>query len=178
TEPGPVTGIDFNGDHSFFSSLGGNPNFSERTADGVTVLRRFYATPQHEGFEDTAWDTRRRRIWACDLFGYLTRINPETERVEARYNLFSPTRCVGVAYDTTRDLVYVSTFFSTLVVKVDPDSGQVLGELFRTFAFDTGGLAYDPTSDTLWVGRSFGAGLVNVNLAGTPLRSGATDNRH
>ncbi len=39
-----------------------------------------------------------------------------------------------------------------LVETIDPNTGLVIGDLFRTSGFATGGLAYDPANDSLWVG--------------------------
>jgi PEP-CTERM motif len=66
---------------------------------------------------------------------------------------------LGVAYDNTRDELYVSfchvgcaSLAAGLVDVVNPVNGTVLSMLFRTDGFATGGLGYDPVTDSLWVG--------------------------
>jgi hypothetical protein len=83
---------------------------------------------------------------------------------------------LGIAYDSFRDLLYVSycdagcsTLGKGLVQVVDPDTGMVLSDLFSTSGFATGGLGYDPATDSLWVGDA--TTVRNISLSGTVLSS-------
>jgi len=177
----PVTGIAFDGANLFFSDAAGHT--TRRTLDGVTVLGSFAVAPHGSPTEDLAWDSTRGRLWRVDHFPpTLVKINPVTGLEEAFYPLAIPDPvlgvrgALGVAYDSSRDKLYVSfchagcaTLALGLVVVVDPATGGELGELFRTAGFATGGLGYDPLTDTLWVGDSVTER--NMSLGGAVLSS-------
>jgi hypothetical protein len=123
----------------------------------------------------------------CDAPFTLQRIDPASGSSEATFSSpqgdsdrdLNPRGGLGVAYDQTRDLLYVSIchqgcsppFTKGEVLIVDPSTGAVTGELFRTFGFMTVGLAYDPVTDTLWVGDGLGGPVRNLDRAGNVLSS-------
>lgn len=178
--PLPTTGIAWDGHNLFFADPAGN--FTKRTADGKTVLASFVIPASGTG-EDLAWDSNRKVLWRIlHSPPTLQKIDPSVPTLVASYPL--PTMDgtlgtiggLGVAYDSTRDKLYVSfcsvgcsNLTTGLVVIVDPNSpsSTVLSPLFRTTTTATGGLAYDATSDTLWVGD---VGVVhNETLSGAVL---------
>lgn len=183
----PTTGIAFDGTNLYFSNFDGNA--TKRTADGGTILDSFLIpkSPFVCCAEDLAWDTTRDRLWRLDhsappgVPSFLRKINPVTEMEEAAFPMplqlpmFSNLGGIGVAYDSMRDLLYVSfchagcsaPLTDGIVLTVDPDTGTVLGTLFQTDRFGTLGLAFDRTTDTLWVGDF--AVVRNVTLAGVEL---------
>jgi hypothetical protein len=176
-----VTGIAFDGASLYFADRIGN--YTRRTPDGMTVLGTFRVDTFDTG-EDLAWDTKRNRLWRIVHTNLLQRIDPVAQTLDASFSI--PTADpvlgtlggLGVAYDGTRDRLYVSfcgagcsAQAAGLVAVVDPETGAVVDELFRTDGFYTGGLAYDPGTDTLWIGGRAGARLVvrNTSLAGNLL---------
>ncbi len=173
----PRTGVAHDGARLYVGDNAGN--IEARSADGTTVLDTFNI-PRSSGTaaEDLAWDTTRQRLWRIDNNNRLRKIDPVTETQEAVYNLPTSDTVlgtlggIGVDYDEARDLLYVSYCKKTpcqdnggLVQTVDPDTGTVTGNLFRTVGEFTGGLAYDPLDDTLWVGRHFD--VAHYTLDGT-----------
>jgi Tol biopolymer transport system component len=183
----PVSGIAFDGTFLYFSDPGGL--LEQLTTDGSTLVQAV-SIPSAGDAEDLAWDSKRQRLWRIDHFPAsaptLRKINVATGTIEASYPLpsadpvdfvsLAPLGGLGVAYDGTRDLLYVSfcqagcaRLDAGVVKSVDPNTGTVIGDLFRTAGFATGGLAYDPAADTLWVGS---ADVVrNMTLTGTVLSS-------
>jgi DNA-binding beta-propeller fold protein YncE len=157
-----VTGIAFDGTSLYFADRIGN--YTRRTPDGVTVLGSFLVNTTDTG-EDLAWDSARNRLWRIVHTNVLQKIDPATQSLEASFTIpaadpvLGTLGGLGIAYDRMRDRLYVS-FCSLgcsdqaagLVAVVDPETGAVVDELFRTDGFYTGGLAYDPGTDTLWVG--------------------------
>lgn len=157
-----VTGIATDGSALFFADRTGN--FTKRTMDGSTILDSFAVASGDTG-EDLAWDSKRDVLWRIVHTNVLQEIDPATHTLVNSFNI--PTSDpilgtlggLGIAYDGTRDELYVSfcsagcsTLAKGLVDIVDPASGTVLGELFRTDGFASGGLGYDPATDSLWVG--------------------------
>ncbi len=171
----PRTGVAHDGARLYVGDNAGN--IEARSADGTTVLDTFNI-PRTSGTaaEDLAWDTTRQRLWRIDNNNRLRKINPVTETQEAVYNLPTSDTVlgtlggIGVDYDEARDVLYVSYCKKTpcqdnggLVQTVDPDTGTVTSNLFRTTGEFTGGLAYDPADDTLWVGRHFDVAHYTLN---------------
>jgi hypothetical protein len=159
-----VTGIAWDGSNLYFADPAGN--YTKRTADGMTVLDSFALATGDTG-EDLAWDGKRNVLWRIIHFtNTLQKIDPVGKSLVASYAI--PTSDpgglgtlggLGVAYDSTRDELNVSfcqqgcsPLAAGLVDRIDPNTGIVLGALFRTSGFYTGGLAYDPSTDTLYVG--------------------------
>jgi hypothetical protein len=161
----PVTGIAFDGT-SFYFSEAFSGTITQRSADGSRVLKTFTIPLVSSGAEDLAWDSKRQRLWRIEHNPpALRRIDPVTGTADATFSLSSedaqlgPLGGLGVAYDPTRDQLYVSfcqagcSSVNTGLVKVfNPDTGADLGVLFRKNTFNTGGLAFDAQTDTLWVG--------------------------
>lgn len=157
----PVTGVAWDGAHLYMADPAGN--FTVRTPDGATILNSFTVASGDTG-EDLAWDSKRSVLWRI----VHTNVLQEFTATGALLNTFNiPTADpvlgteggLGIAYDSKRDLLYVSfcsvgcsSLANGLVEIIDPNTGLVLGELFRTSGFATGGLAYDPFNDSLWVG--------------------------
>jgi hypothetical protein len=147
-------------------------NISKRSSDGATVLDTFpIAHTEKWGISaDLAWDSKRGRLWRIDHDNRLRRINPAARAEDKVFVLpatdskgsGSPLGGLGVAYDPRRDVLYVSfckagcdftTFPGGVILKVDPESGRVIEQVFRTGnGVHTAGLAYDAATDTLWVG--------------------------
>jgi hypothetical protein len=160
----PTSGIAWDGINLYFADPSGN--FTKRTADGKTVLDNFAIGPF--GGEDLAWDSNRKVLWRIlHNPATLQKIDPVGKTLMASYVIpnADPTLGtlggLGIAYDSSRDELDVSfcsagcsSLAAGLVDRVDPNTGNILGELFRTNGFATGGLAYDPSTDTLWVGSS------------------------
>jgi DNA-binding beta-propeller fold protein YncE len=173
-----VTGIAFDGSSLYFSDRASN--FTRRTPDGQTVLDSFFVSSELIG-EDLAWDTNRNRLWRIDHSNRLDRINPVSGMSDFSFNLptahagFSRLGGLGVAYDGSRDLLYVSfcefgcgNLVQGLVVSFDPDTLAV-ADVFTTSGFATGGLGYDPVTDSLWVGDN--TVVRNMSLGGAVLDS-------
>lgn len=173
-----VTGIAYDGTSLYFADRTGN--YTRRTTDGQTVLGSFSVASTGTG-EDLAWDSSRNRIWRIVHNNRLQMINPITGTEDSFFSLptghsgFSTLGGLGVAYDGLRDLLYVSycdagcsSLAHGLVQIFDPDTGLITGDLFST-GFGSGGLGYDPVSDSLWIGDS--SVVRNVALDGTVLSS-------
>jgi hypothetical protein len=173
-----VTGVAFDGSSLYFVDRQGN--YSVRTPDGSTVVDSFFVASGGTG-EDLAWDPVRSRLWRVVHNNTLQEIDPVAASavnfsLPTSHAQFSTLGALGIAYDSVRDLLYVSycdagcaTLSKGLVQVVDPNTGTVMGDLFLTSGFATGGLGYDPATDTLWVGD---AGTVrNMSLSGSVLSS-------
>jgi PEP-CTERM motif len=175
----PITGIAWNGTDLFFADPGGN--FTRRSPDGNTVLGSFTTASGDTG-EDLAFDPVRDSLWRIVHTNVLQQISASTGTLANSYNL--PTADpilgtlggLGIAYDSRRDLLYVSycsvgcsSLSAGLVQTVNPNTGAVLGDLFRTSGFATGGLGYDSSTDTLWVGDLLT--VRNMDLSGNVLSS-------
>jgi hypothetical protein len=178
----PTTGVAFDGTQLYTSSQVGA--VSRWSADGSTFLGGFTVSPSGSPTEDLAWDSTRDRLWRIEHFGapgnaYLRKINAGTGLAEATYALpaslpFGFLGGLGLAYDSTRDLLYASfchpgcaDLVSGIVVSLDPNTGAYVSTLFTTSGFATGGLAYDAATDTLWVGDS--TVIHNITLGGVVL---------
>jgi hypothetical protein len=159
-----ITGIawDANTGSLYFADRQGD--FTKRSANGALVLESFTVASGDTG-EDLAWDSRRDVLWRIVHTNVLQEIDPTTGTLVNSFNI--PTADpilgtlggLGIAYDSTRDELYVSfcsvgcsSLSQGLVDIVDPNTGTVSGPLFRTTGFATGGLGYDAATDTLWVG--------------------------
>ncbi len=159
--PMPVTGIAWDGNHLFMADPFGN--FTERTANGLTVLNSF-VVPSGDTGEDLAWDSKRGVLWRIVHTNTLQEISPtgtllNSFSIPTSDPILGTEGGLGIAYDSKRDLLYVSfcpvgcsSLSVGLVETIDPNTGLVIGDLFRTSGFATGGLAYDPANDSLWVG--------------------------
>lgn len=174
----PVTGIAWDGNHLYMVDREGN--FTVRTPDGATVLRSFFVASNDTG-EDLAFDGTRGVLWRIVHTNVLQEIDPTTGTLITSYLLptadpvLGPLGGLGIAYDPTRDRLYVSYcqqgctgLVAGLVQVIDPNTGLVLSDLFRT-DFYSGGLAYDPFNDSLWIGGTFQA--YDMALDGTLLTS-------
>jgi len=175
-----VTGVAFDGNALYFSDTDGT--ITKRTADGATIVSSFRIVPALNIAEDMAWDSTRQRLWRIDHGSVIERIDPVTQTRDQVVTLptadpvIQPRGGLGIAYDSNRDLLYVSfcksgcaTLQKGLVIAVNPDSGAVAGELFRTEGFATGGLAYDSATDSLWVGDV--SVVRNMTLSGSVISS-------
>jgi len=166
----PTTGIAWDGTNLYFADPAGN--FTKRTADGKTVLASFPQIASPGGGEDLAWDSNRKVLWRIlHNPAALQKIDPVAETLIASYSIpnsdpgfLGTLGGLGIAYDSTRDRLYLSfcsagcsSFSVGLVSIVDPNTlapntPSNLSTLFRTSGFATGGLAYDASTDTLYVG--------------------------
>lgn len=161
----PRNGMAFDGTHLYFGDAHGL--IEQRSADGSQVLSQF--TVPSPTSEDLAWDSTRHRLWRVDSANNsLVRIDVSGQRADATYQLpqtdpvIGPVQALGVAYDPSRDLLYVSLCgvasgcpdspFQSVVLTVDPSNGSVTSTLFRTDNQGAGGLAYESDTDTLWAG--------------------------
>jgi hypothetical protein len=87
-------------------------------------------------------------IWRAEVLrGILQKINPSTGNVES--SLILGGRVMGVAWDGSG--LWVSFQYENIVKRFDV-SGNFTGQQFTTPFTETGGLAWDPTDNTLWVG--------------------------
>jgi len=176
----PTSGIAWDGNNLYFANPAGN--FTKRTADGKTILDSFSIAAPSYG-EDLAWDSKRNVLWRIGHNpAALQKIDPVGKTLIASYSIpnadgtLGTLGGLGIAYDPIRDELDVSfcsagctSLAAGLVERIDPNTGNVLGELFRTSGFATGGLAYDTSNDTLWVGD---AGVVrNMTRSGATLSS-------
>lgn len=178
TLPGlPTTGIASDGTNLYFADPAGN--FTKRTSNGATVLDSFVVGSGDTG-EDLAWDSKRNVLWRIVHTNVLQEINPATHSLLNSFAI--PTSDpilgtlggLGIAYDSSRDELYVSfcavgcsSLAAGLIDIVNPVTGGVLGSLFRTSGFATGGLGYDAATDTLWVGDN--SVVRNMSRSGTVL---------
>jgi hypothetical protein len=175
-----TTGIAWDGSNLFFADPSGN--FTKRTSDGKTVLDNFVIGPF--GGEDLAWDGKRKVLWRILHTNALQKIDPVAHTVLATYAIpqsdpgfLTTLGGLGIAYDSMRDKLYVSfckagcdtSVVAGLVDIVDPNTGSISGTLFRTNGFFTGGLAYDPATDTVWVGDT--STVRNMDRSGNVLAS-------
>lgn len=136
--------------------------------------------------EDLAWDSARGKLWRVDHNPpTLLRINATTGLEEAFVLLpatdttLGAMGALGLAYNRSIDRLYVSmcsagclNYLNGLVLVVNPATGAVEAELFRTSGgadAAVGGLAYDPATNTLWAGSDFE--VRNYSLTGTILSS-------
>ncbi|MBV7333351.1 hypothetical protein KFU94_34965 [Chloroflexi bacterium TSY] len=133
---------------------------------------------------DMAWDSTRERLWRVEHGGALAKIDPQNQMREAAYEMpdtvpesnINQMAPLGVAYDSERDRLYVSFcefgclhFNSGVVIIVDPNTGVYSETLFVADGYVTGGLGYDPQTDTLWVGDD--STVRNIDLDGNLLSS-------
>lgn len=175
----PVTGIASDGTDLYFADRAGD--FTKRTSDGSTILDSFVVASGDTG-EDLAWDSKRDVLWRIVHTNVLQEINPATHSLVNSFiiptsdPILGTLGGLGIAYDNTRDELYVSfcsvgcsSLASGLVDIVDPNTGTVSGTLFRTTGFATGGLGYDASTDTLWVGDELT--VRNMSRAGATLSS-------
>jgi len=178
----PVTGIAFDGSSLYFSNATGGT--TRRTLDGGTVLDTFLAPAFGNPTEDLAWDSTRNRLWRIDHASpFLVRINPVSGMVDQTIalspidpgGLLTSLGGLGIAYDPTRDLLYASfcqqgcaSFGAGLIMSFSPVNGAFAGLQLRP-GFATGGLGFDPLTDTLWVGA--GQVIHNIDLNGADLSS-------
>ncbi len=173
----PVTGIAWDGSHLYMADRAGD--FTVRSADGSTVLNSFVVASGGTG-EDLAWDSKRDVLWRIVHNNTLQEIS-STGVLLNSYSIptgdptLGPLGGLGIAYDPTRDVLYVSfcqvgcsALVAGLVETVDPNNGAVLGPLFYT-NFYSGGLAYDPFNDSLWVGSS--GVIYDMSLSGAVISS-------
>jgi hypothetical protein len=161
----PVSGIAFDGTYLYFSNNVGN--VSRRNANGASVGGDFNV-PGMATLEDLAWDSVRGKLWGIehnparvhkiDASTGLAEITYAVPLVDSDPNL-TPRGGLGIAYDCNRDLLYLSfcqvgcaSLARGLVLVMDPSTGAIIGELFRTDGFATGGLGFDGSADALWVG--------------------------
>jgi hypothetical protein len=105
------------------------------------------STPGTSFTEDMAFDGSR--IWRADfLGGRVHRVNPAGYGSEFSFAPgFAP---MGVAWDGTN--LWVSQYPSGGVVRQFTPAGAPTGAGFTITSFAVGGLAYDTTDGTLWVG--------------------------
>ena len=174
----PVTGIAFDGASLYFADPSGN--FTKRTADGATILSSF-SIPSGDTGEDLAWDSKRKVLWRIVHTNVLQEINPSGSLITSFMiptgdSVLGTLGGLGIAYDSKRDELDVSfcsagcsSLAAGLVDRVNPATGLVLGMLFRTTGFATGGLGYDPAADSLWVGDL--TTVRNMSRTGTVLSS-------
>jgi RHS repeat-associated protein len=176
-----TTGFAYAGSALFFGKRSGE--VQERTPNGQEVIRTFSLPPDNPS-EDMAWDCKRHKIWRIGHDNKLREFDPTTGAEEKTFSLpttdptgeLTPLGGLGVAYDGKRDVLYVSFcqqgctgLEAGLVEIVDPETGAVKGTLFRAAGFKTGGLAYEPDDDTLWVGSN--ALVRHITLSGEVLSS-------
>jgi PEP-CTERM motif-containing protein len=119
--------------------------------------------------EDMAWDSTRNRLWRTDHQGNVMRIDPVAGTSDAFHplpttdpgGLLTPMGAIGLAYDPSRDLLYISfcqtgcTKTGGVVFEMNPNTGALGNELFRIGPGIIGGLAYESATDTLWMGTGF-----------------------
>ncbi|MBI1787277.1 MAG: PEP-CTERM sorting domain-containing protein, partial [Acidobacteria bacterium] len=170
-----------------YSSEAFSGKIDRRLLDG-TFLSSFTVAPSTNFGEDMAWDSTRNRLLRVNHFpATLDRINPVTGLLDMSFALpltgfgFTNLGAIGLAYDSRRDLLYVSfceagcasTSVGT-ILQFDPSTGnQVGGVLFSVSGANSfiGGLAYDAIGDTLWLG---GVDVRHTTLAGAPISSFAS----
>ena len=172
-----ATGIAWDGQFLYFSDHEGN--ITKRGADGLSVLTGFSIRPStiDKSTEDMAWDPVRQRLWRVERPNTLRRIDPFARRVDQTYALPSQgadLEAVGVAYDSSRDILYISysqseegTIAEGLVFSANPGTGTLQNLLFRLPGMPAGGLGWDPATDTLWVGTD--TDVRNMSRAGALL---------
>ncbi|MBI1788671.1 MAG: hypothetical protein HYR60_14120, partial [Acidobacteria bacterium] len=182
----PVTGFAWDGS-ILYSSEAFSGKIDRRLSDG-TFVSSFTVAPSSSFGEDMAWDSSRNRLWRVNHFpATLDRINPVTGLLDMSFALplsgfgFTNLGAIGLAYDSMRDLLYVSfceagcaTFATGTILQFNPSTGaQVGGPLFTLTGANSiiGGLAYDAIGDALWLG---GVNVRHTTLAGAPISSFAS----
>jgi hypothetical protein len=189
----PRTGIAYDGTHLYFGDRGGN--IEQRSTDGQQVLKSFNIPVSGCCAEDLAWDTKRQRLWRIDHGNRLHEIDVSSGTEDRSFLLpttdpagvLTPLGGLGVAYDTGRDLLYVSFCQQGcvqngqgIIETIDPSAGTVTGVLFRSAVGLTAGLAYEADNDTLWVGdvgvvHHFSRSGTVLSTFNRPLPGGAVD---
>jgi len=130
----PTTGIASNGSSLFLADR--VANITQRTPNGMTILNSFTTLTGDTG-EDMAWDSTRGVLWEVDHADTLLKINSSNGAIINSYTLpntdpmLGSIGALGLAYDHTRDLLYVSfcqtgcaSFNFGLVETVDPNTGR------------------------------------------------------
>ena len=134
--------------NTIYYGLGGFSGSSITPRDLGTLTTGTSFSPPAVFAEDMTFDGSR--IWRADVLGSsVQKINPSTHLVESSFNPgFGP---VGIAWDGSG--LWVSQFLGPLVKRFDT-SGNPTGQQFNVsgFADGAGGLAFDPTDGTLWIG--------------------------
>jgi len=194
----PTSGIASDGSVLYTGDRLGD--IEERSLDGQTVLSSFNIPTvlPTQLANDLTWDSKRSVLWRIDAGDgtavELDEINPTTQQLVNDYLLpntdptgvLTPMAGLGIAYDPGRDILYVSfcgQFDGSdcsqsslgLIETVSPATGEVIALLFAAdVPYFTAGLAYDPSTDSLWVGGddvSGQGGVRNIALDGAVLSS-------
>lgn len=176
--PGETTGIAFDGTNLWTSSYLGT--VTEHNGDGTGDLGNFFVNPTAALSEDMAWDGSRDLLWRIThsngtgpgsfIQGFDRAGNLEHEyEMPVGVDGFLNMGGLGIAYDPTRDLLYASFCHAGcsgladgVVLSVNPSDGT--SSVLFLAGYATGGLGYDPGTDTLWVG-DYGV-VRNVDLSG------------
>jgi PEP-CTERM motif-containing protein len=152
--------------NTIYYGLGGFSGSSITPRDLGTLTAGASFSPPAVFAEDMTFDGSR--IWRADVSGSsIQKINPATHLVESSFSPgFSP---VGIAWDGSG--FWISQFGGTLVKRFDA-SGNATGQQFNVsgFGFGPGGIAFDTTDSTLWIGE-FGNKIHHFTTGGTELGS-------
>lgn len=172
----PITGIASDGTSLYFGDSFGL--ITKRTLDGSSVVGSPFQIDGVGTEEDLAWDSARSSLWRISHGNFLQDIDPINHTsTGSMLDGLTNLGALGLAYDTRRDLLYVSFCFSDrdcssgggVVDILDPATRTIVGTLFQQDSFTPGGLAYDPVTDSLWVSGLFQAR--NVSRTGDVLGS-------
>lgn len=191
TTGGPINSIALPGITGFawdgsilYASNAFTGDINRLDANGNVILPSFNAPFTTSFGEDMAWDSKTHHLWRVEHSpGSISEIDPTTGAIIHNYPLITTDPGallsgtlggLGIAYDSKRDLLYVSFCRAGcgapggLVTSYDPSTGAYIGDLFATADY-AGGMAYDAITDTLWAeqGLSGDPFVRNVTLTGT-----------
>ncbi len=100
-------------------------------------------------YEDLAWDGTS--LYRADFFGaQVFRIDRTTGAETLFVSGFSGP--VGVAYDSSDNTFWITSFILTQLRHYDASGMQLGSSIPLSLSGRAGGLGYDPTDDTLWLG--------------------------
>ena len=170
-----MTGVAWDGT-TLYTSASNAGLIQTRSLDG-TPSGGSFVVPAAAATEDMAWDSRRNRLVRLEHDAPALQRFTTTGAIDGDFalptadpnNALTPLGALGVAYDSQRDEYDISfcqagcsNLHAGIVMAFDAATLAPHGVLFSDAAFLLVGLAYDPLSDSLWLGAHNAAGQNTV----------------